>query len=190
MKKILLSAGCALLAMGFVSCDSAPAHPDVDTSLQMFSPAVAMTPDSTTNQPVTATPAALQTIAPTSGLAFNPPHGQPGHDCAIAVGAPLKGSPTSPQPVAPVVNAPAPLPVANSNAKLNPPHGQPGHDCSIAVGQPLTSATTPSVTPTPSVQPITSTPVGLPANTGTAKINPPHGEPGHDCSIAVGQPLQ
>ena len=35
----------------------------------------------------------MQTTAPASGPTapgMNPPHGQPGHDCAIAVGAPLK----------------------------------------------------------------------------------------------------
>ncbi|MBK6446411.1 MAG: hypothetical protein IPF81_14280 [Bacteroidetes bacterium] len=35
----------------------------------------------------------MQTTTPASGPTapgMNPPHGQPGHDCAIAVGAPLK----------------------------------------------------------------------------------------------------
>jgi hypothetical protein len=69
------------------------------------------------NPPV---PPPQQPIQNTPGL--NPPHGQPGHRCDIAVGAPLGGS---------MMND-------NSTASnLNPPHGQPGHRCDIAVGAPL-----------------------------------------------------
>lgn len=83
---------------------------------------------------------------------INPAHGQPGHDCSVAVGAPLKSKATvaaatpvkvalpSPKAVetAPAL-APAPnfAPNLNPNAKVNPAHGQPGHDCKIAVGAPL-----------------------------------------------------
>lgn len=55
----------------------------------------------------------------------NPAHGQPFHDCSLAVGAPLV----------------AKEPAAGSDGKevkLNPAHGQPGHRCDIAVGAPLT----------------------------------------------------
>ena len=75
----------------------------------------------------------------TTAPGMNPPHGQPGHDCAIAVGAPLNSKPnTAPQPVSPV-GAPtlSVPPVSNTAPGLNPPHGQPGHDCAIAVGAPL-----------------------------------------------------
>jgi hypothetical protein len=131
----------------------------------------------------------------------NPPHGQPGHNCAVPVGAPLNGAPAAnlngapaPTPGAgPTVMAagptaipgaqpagmPAPTPAAPGT---NPPHGQPGHDCSIAVGAPLkiknAAATKATVTPAP---------VAGPTAPGT---NPPHGQPGHDCSIAVGAPLK
>lgn len=74
-------------------------------------------------------------------VALNPPHGQPGHDSDIAVGAPLDGSggqgqqatqPTfNPQVVQPATQGTAP---ANG---INPPHGQSGHDCDVAVGAPL-----------------------------------------------------
>lgn len=30
--------------------------------------------------------------SPAGAIAYNPPHGQPGHDCSIAVGAPLNRS--------------------------------------------------------------------------------------------------
>lgn len=86
---------------------------------------------------------------------MNPPHGQPGHRCEIAVGAPLNSKPvqqTKPQTVTPVVNTKTvEQPVMNVNSKsssativgsstppgMNPPHGQEGHRCDIAVGAPL-----------------------------------------------------
>jgi len=73
-------------------------------------------------------------------LSLNPAHGQPGHRCDLAVGAPLTNSDGTPVPAAnpqniqsaPVNTAPAP-----SGLKVNPPHGQPGHRCDIQVGAPL-----------------------------------------------------
>src|SRR5690606_6869366 len=60
-----------------------------------------------------------------SAAGINPPHGQPGHRCDIAVGAPLGGNS-----------------MLNNDASvtLNPPHGQVGHRCDIAVGAPLPSS--------------------------------------------------
>lgn len=80
------------------------------------------------------------------------------------------------------------------SAGLNPAHGQPGHRCDIAVGAPLSSA--PAATPQqPAV--VQSTPVATqavpaaaPTNVTAPGMNPPHGQPGHDCSIAVGAPLK
>lgn len=68
---------------------------------------------------------------------MNPQHGQPGHRCDLAVGAPLNTpapvKETNPQ----VVDAPNnPAPTGPKPA-VNPPHGQPYHQCSIAVGAPL-----------------------------------------------------
>ncbi len=72
-------------------------------------------------------------------VALNPAHGQPGHDCAIPVGAPLNSKPASGQnmmpPPAPVQNQPAAAPTGSG--MVNPPHGQPGHDCAVPVGAPL-----------------------------------------------------
>lgn len=62
---------------------------------------------------------------------LNPAHGQPGHRCDIAVGAPLTAAPAAP------VTAPQPVAPNTAGVKLNPPHGQPGHDCSVEVGKPL-----------------------------------------------------
>lgn len=76
---------------------------------------------------------------------------------------------------------------------LNPPHGEPGHDCAVKVGDPLPSQSRNNTTQQQSspVQ-MNATPV-IPSNNsnsqGTVAINPPHGEPGHDCTIAVGAPL-
>lgn len=64
------------------------------------------------------------TNAPTSVSEIpthNPAHGQPYHDCSLAVGAPL------------VVKQPTTTP----GIKLNPEHGLPGHRCDLAVGAPL-----------------------------------------------------
>jgi len=96
--------------------------------------------------------------AVTKGM--NPAHGQPGHRCDIAVGAPLNSppgkAPVAPQPAKTVVtktpvvsvsttnNTPALLTAPNASATpivtapgMNPPHGQEGHRCDIAVGAPL-----------------------------------------------------
>lgn len=76
--------------------------------------------------------------------AVNPPHGEPGHRCEIAVGAPLDSEPTQPnvtsiqQPnlsTTPTFTPPAEKVVVAEGT--NPPHGEPGHDCAIAVGAPL-----------------------------------------------------
>ncbi|KAA6430262.1 hypothetical protein ACD591_19275 [Rufibacter glacialis] len=83
-----------------------------------------------------------------------------------------------------------------ATAGLNPAHGQPGHRCDIQVGAPLNSApaTAPSTTVTPSAAPSALPPAPvLPSAPpiSTAKgLNPPHGQPGHDCGIAVGAPLK
>lgn len=98
---------------------------------------------------------------------------------------------------------------AQPGQKLNPPHGQPGHDCKVPVGSPLPAGSGTSTTQAaktqvqqPSVtlpqqmsgQPNVSQPVQMPAQKSVAKpgekLNPPHGQPGHDCKIPVGSPLK
>ena len=87
------------------------------------------------------------TSQPSNGL--NPEHGQPGHRCEIAVGAPLSSAPaaqttTITQPTTTVTQqAPAQPQSASPSVnekgqKLNPAHGLPGHRCEIEVGAPLT----------------------------------------------------
>lgn len=94
---------------------------------------------------------ALQKVAP----GMNPPHGQPGHRCDIAVGAPLNSPPGKAAPNAGKATvSPAIVqtqPAVKTAPGMNPPHGQPGHRCDIAVGAPLSSA--PAVTKTETAPP-------------------------------------
>jgi hypothetical protein len=107
---------------------------------------------------------------------------------------PEPAAPTPPTPaLAPNVQA-APQP-GTTTVALNPAHGQPGHRCDIAVGAPLDGSAAPQSPPqidmskmSPGAAPATATPV--PAGNGAAPtVNPPHGQPGHRCDIAVGAPL-
>jgi hypothetical protein len=173
-------------------------------------PALSTPPAANTPSPFPATgnmPAA-PIIAASAKL--NPAHGQPGHRCDIAVGAalPATGSApglTLPTPNAPVINTPVqttaptaptiqPAATAAVAPGMNPAHGKPGHRCDIPVGQPLNSkpqASQPAVSTTPS--PVVSTPTTSPVKSdgNLAKgLNPAHGQPGHRCDIAVGQPLK
>lgn len=102
---------------------------------------------------------------------------------------------TNGQQVIQEFNVPAPAPTAPG---MNPPHGQPGHRCDIAVGAPLSSAPAkPKTTPQASaqIQPAEFAPPAVKDAAATASVetppgmNPPHGQPGHICSVAVGAPL-
>ena len=90
------------------------------------------------------------------------------------------------------VNSSQDLPQTQNPSKgLNPPHGQEGHRCDIAVGAPLNS---PVVKPNLPPQAISNTPPAAVLNTTTNVVtkpgmNPPHGQAGHRCDIAVGAPL-
>lgn len=111
----------------FMNLDAAPAAATTQTQA----------PATTTSAPVATAPG------------MNPPHGQPGHRCEIAVGAPLNSQPTK-QAASPAQQQqqatpgtfmqPAAKPAAATTTTapgMNPPHGQPGHRCEIAVGAPL-----------------------------------------------------
>jgi hypothetical protein len=145
-------------------------------------------------------PAQSSQPATAQNTATNPAHGQPGHRCDIAVGAPLNSADIKvpqAQPVQyPSAQAPAATTVTPAQAGVsagqpvaagtNPPHGQPNHRCDIAVGAPLNSPAKqqPQVTVNPQ-------PAAMQAATPVAPgMNPAHGQPGHDCSIPVGQPLK
>ncbi len=116
----------------------------------------------------------------------NPPHGQPGHRCDLAVGAPLPDAGTATRQTAPastgisVAEAAKQLAATQQAATpkgMNPPHGQPGHRCDIPVGAPLNSKPA-----TPNAATVN--------NIVVAKgKNPPHGQPGHLCELPVGADL-
>lgn len=88
---------------------------------------------------------------------------------------------------------------------INPAHGQPGHRCEIPVGAPLNSAPkAANVSKLTTTTTTTNVPANVPqlgatntngiqnanANQVTPPgMNPPHGQPGHTCSVAVGAPL-
>ena len=135
---------------------------------------------------------------------LNPAHGQPGHRCDIAVGAPLTSSTNNSVQTQNNISTqniqvtPQSTTSAAKTAKgINPPHGQPGHRCDIAVGEPLNSkpkTTTNTTSPTTnySTTPAqNNTPALLSTNNNETKpgMNPPHGQPGHVCGIPVGSPL-
>lgn len=106
----------------------------------------------------------------------------------------------------PTAGSTAPPPPPQTVAKgMNPAHGQPGHRCDIEVGMPLNSPPGKPKTPqTPSqtvTQSTTVTPAMLNSNTTSTPavpttpvvtapgMNPPHGQEGHVCGVAVGAPL-
>lgn len=169
--------------------------------------------------PATQTPAQMANpntvLSDTKGI--NPAHGQPGHRCDIAVGAPLNSAPAQQGQVSATAGQAVQV---NPNQKqvvttttqvktakgMNPPHGQPGHRCDIPVGAPLNSPAVKNTTTTNTaesgtvsqnftVSPPASNPVpALLSTEGTENkvadgMNPPHGKPGHRCDIAVGAPL-
>jgi hypothetical protein len=104
----------------------------------------------------------VQTVAAPVKVAkgMNPSHGQPGHRCDIAVGAPLNSpvatsKTTVPQVVSNTnVTVPSVSTAITPTAKgMNPAHGQPGHRCDIPVGSPLNSPVTADKTASPQAVP-------------------------------------
>ena len=116
------------------------------------------------SQPVTTTPAITAT-KPVTAKGMNPAHGEPGHRCDISVGAPLNSAPTN-----------TTKPAATTGSANITPMAAPVQSSSIVPALQNTSIPTPT--------PAAKTPTNF-----TGKINPAHGQPGHDCKVAVGQPL-
>ena len=149
------------------------------------------------------------TVNPATTAGLNPAHGQPNHRCDIAVGAPLNSKPAiAPVNVQNTVQKTTPVQSAGSNnnnlvtpavssqtnvtAGLNPAHGQPNHRCDIAVGAPLNSApakNTPAQTQG-AIQQAPTINTDVNKTNPNVKLNPPHGQPGHDCAVKVGEPLK
>lgn len=107
--------------------------------------------------------------------------------------APLQQVATSAPQVAADTNKVSAIQPQQTTTALNPAHGMPGHRCDIAVGAPLNSpANAGGPAPVQIQTPQTNAPVmqQAPANAGGVRLNPPHGQPGHDCTIEVGKPLR
>lgn len=204
MKRSHLSIACLFMITGLISCSSN------DEEKQESIPGTGTLQTASGLKPLDTGTAVKQTNV-TGALALNPEHGAPGHRCDITVGAPLNSAPVSKvtipsaqplmqqaspsQPSQPAPNNSVNIakpPASNATtvtAGLNPAHGASGHRCDIAVGAPLNSAPVVN-TPTQPIQ--IPAPVQQKNNntTSTAKINPAHGQPEHDCSVPVGQPLK
>ncbi|WP_010230938.1 hypothetical protein [Gillisia marina] len=75
-----------------------------------------------------------------------------------------------------------------TTAALNPAHGEPGHRCDIPVGTPLDQPATTNLQQTNTTVNPNVSHVRVQGGDTPAK-NPPHGQPGHDCSKPVGADL-
>jgi hypothetical protein len=86
-------------------------------------------------------PTAQQNIATGPAPKINPPHGEPGHRCDIAVGAPLDGSAPAPK----VASTPA---VTQSPVQLTPQVTQvsTSDDVTATTSDPVTTADNPAQT--------------------------------------------
>jgi len=141
LQKPMLLPGATLPVSGANGGEKNPAH------------AAPVPPSVNTTQLPVAT---NNSVAQKTANGINPAHGQPGHRCEIAVGAPLDSKP-APKTAAPAVATtavPASATVSPVGDKvapgMNPAHGQPGHRCDIAVGAPLNSKpTTPAIPAVP-----------------------------------------
>ncbi len=80
----------------------------------------------------------VPTEKPAGNPALNPAHGQPGHRCDLAVGAPLPATVNTTPSAAPSVKS-EPIKPVETKPALNPAHGEPGHRCDLAVGAPLST---------------------------------------------------
>jgi hypothetical protein len=129
---------------------------------------------------------------------LNPPHGEPGHRCDIAVGAPLDSpkSNTTSQPTTKTSVTPV---TSTRNTTTLPSKGRVGPTIEnlkkLNSYQPANYTSGKALVKNPPHgQPghRCDIPVGdpLPATaSNNAKLNPPHGQPGHRCDIPVGSPL-
>ncbi len=215
MKHILYTALFCFVLLS--SCEERPASGPGAMATKPVSVPVTIPVTTPSTTPANPGPVPVSNVvATTTSQKLNPAHGQPGHRCEIAVGAPLTdgpaqnakaATPTSPAinpaaPTAPTLQTKAAAPVLTTAAVapgINPAHGQPGHRCDVAVGAPIpkTAATNvKAATPnSPVVPPVLQNspliqPQAAPATATVANgLNPAHGQPGHRCDIEVGKPL-
>lgn len=217
MNTKLLISSLAITSLLFVSCKKELEPQESTATSELVRLGLAKDTTKAAAPVVQQTPATNPNTVLSDTKGINPAHGQPGHRCDIAVGAPLNSAPTqqvqatqgqtvqvNPTQQNVVTTTTAPVKTAKG---MNPPHGQPGHRCDIPVGAPLnspaaktTTTTTDasqsgSVTQNFTVSPPPANAVPALLSTESADnavadgINPAHGKPGHRCDIAVGAPL-
>lgn len=173
MKSNLILCSLLAISIAFVSCKKKEAETEADTTTTTTQqptivPNVAPIPNETYAQPnpqvnmPVQTPQTVTQAPVVTKAGMNPSHGQPGHRCDIAVGAPL--------------NSPV--------TKAATPSATPGKPAFTTT---TTSTPTPtSITPQPGAPELLKT--DTPAVTAPG-MNPPHGQPGHVCGTPVGSPL-
>jgi len=163
----------AAVASGMNPAHGQPGHRcDIAVGVPLNSPATKTTAQQTTTQQIQS-PANTATAVPTkTAPGMNPPHGQPGHRCDIAVGAPL--------------SSPVSKPISQSSTAQVQQTQQTGNT-PLKITQAVANPDgTPAVAPSNSN---TGTPAILNPTTTAPGMNPPHGQPGHVCSTPVGSPL-
>ena len=92
--KNLLFALVAVLSVFVIGCNSSETSTESTTDTNTTTAAPTETPAAPAEVTPPADPVQIEatpstTIAPTGDAKLNPPHGEPGHRCDIAVGAPL-----------------------------------------------------------------------------------------------------
>jgi len=179
MKTNTLFGSLLLISLTLLTaCKKEEETPTLDTNKQIILPRVAPIPATSTyvqpaNPQTVAQPA--QTITQSQPVAnqqqvatkpgMNPPHGQPGHRCDIAVGAPLNSKP-------------------NATATPNT-SSQPAFTKTVipnSAQQAKSTGTTATTSATPAI--LNPNTASVPAGT-----NPPHGQPGHVCGTPVSTPV-
>lgn len=140
---------------------------------------VSSNPNVIINQPAKPAPSANAPL-------LNPKHGEPGHRCDIAVGAPLSSAPanTAQQPTL----SPAPIQNALGNQAAATPATNIVNTQNAMPNTAAGSASNPSSAPKLPLQ-LPGANVSAGSVNGKVKLNPKHGEPGHRCGVAVGAPL-
>ena len=119
-----------------VNLPAAPNIPGITSPVSL-----SQSPQALSVQPMATNVTSSPVVTPAG---MNPPHGQPGHRCDIAVGAPLSSKPATTTSAAAISAQPnvtmTEVPNKTVTAPgMNPPHGEPNHRCDIAVGAPLNS---------------------------------------------------
>ena len=166
MKKLVIIIGILgyFIIQGCSNEDAKKNNSGVNSSDQIQNNADVINPD--LSQPVMSEdPVEMNTSQAPAPVAAGmyPMHGEPGHRCDIAVGAPLNSPPGKiPEPT--IINVEPDEPSGITTAE-----DENGHSQSTQVPQ------------------VAAPPLSGPTPPG---MNPPHGEPGHDCAVPVGAPLK